>query len=249
LTAVGVSGGDAAVVPVALTSAAGGVVPSKGSSVSVSSAGVESFAPSPESLVRTAAAGGSPVSSCALKSSSGSMGSVAPAVLDVAGTGAAAFWSEPASCVAGAGALAGPPSANVVGAIPRSTSGSINSSPAPLGARAGTGRTSVATEPSREGAWTELSGAGRTGRPGSRGSSIGRSVRGSSIKRDAGSTGSWLVAGYPATPGRQYLPDGSQIEVPHSRHVIEVSFDSIGRCARGDAVPERAALRSDPSEP
>jgi hypothetical protein len=162
------------------------VAPSKGSSVSVSSAGVESLAPPPESLSRTGVAMGSPVSSCALRSSSGSMSSVAPGALDVTGVPAGAtFWSEAASCAGCVGPLAGPPT-DVVGAIPRSISGSINSSPAVPGA--------VAAGEWRSCVWAELSRAGRTGRPGSRGSSIGRSVRGSSIKRDAGSTGSCLVA-------------------------------------------------------
>lgn len=215
--------------------AEGFAAPSKGSSVSVRSAGVASFAPLPDSLSRAGVAAGSPVSSCALRSSSGSMRSVVPGALEAAGAGAMPFWSEAASCAAGVDTLAAP-STNVGGVIPSSTSGSINSSPAALGALAtSAGRASVGTGPSPEGAGAELSRAGRTGRPPSRGSSIGRSVRGSSIKRDAASTGSCLVARYPATPGRQYLPDGSQIEVPHSRRVIEVSFDITGHCARGAA--------------
>jgi len=215
--------------------------PSKGSSVSVSSAGVESLAPPSESLSRTGVAMGSPVSSCSLRSSSGSMRSVAPGALDVAGVPAAApFWSEAASCAGCVGPVAGS-STTVAGVIPRSISGSINSSPAVPGAAAAGVRRSCA--------WTEPSRAGRTGRPGSRGSSIGRSVRGSSIKRDAGSTGSCLVAGYPATPGRPHLPDGSQIEVPHLNRVIEVSFDIIRACARCDAGYLNArAPKSDPSE-
>jgi len=207
--AAGVTG---AAAPEGLASGAvaeGFAAPSKGSSVRVSSAGVESFAPLSESLPRTGVAWGSPVSSCALSSSSGSTRSVVPAALDGV---AVLFWSEAESGAVRVGAPA-VPSTGVEGVIPRSTSGSINSSLLPRGAPvAGARGPSVWAEPSREGAWTELSRADRAGRPGSRGSSMGRSVRGSSIKRDAASTGSCLVAGYPATPRQQHLPDGSQIE-------------------------------------
>ena len=136
-------------------------VPSKGSSVRVSSAGVVSFGPlepppsSCKGVART-----SPVSSSALRSSSGSMSSFGAAT----------------SRVLVAALLA----TMVSGVAPRSTSGSINSSSraSPATRADGAGRASN---------WMELSRAGRTGTPPSRGSSTGRSVRGSSIRRDAAS--------------------------------------------------------------
>jgi hypothetical protein len=73
---------------VALTSgvaADGFVALSKGSSVNVSSAGVENLAPPSESLSGTGVVGGSPVSSCALSNSSGSTRSVGPGALDAVG--------------------------------------------------------------------------------------------------------------------------------------------------------------------
>ncbi len=192
--------------------------PSKGSSVSVSSAGTDNFVPveppSCKGVART-----SPVSSSALRSSFGSTRSLDAISRGVATGLFSTFVAEG-------------------GVSPRSTSGSINSSSRPsleAGAE-GAGRAS---------AWTELSRAGRTGTPASRGSSTGRSVRGSSIGRDAAFYTTCLSCNVRARVPKRWLTDRRTGSVPRDRRLSRVPKGL--QMSRG-RLPERASVGTDPAE-
>jgi hypothetical protein len=159
----------------------------------------------------------SPVSSSALSSSSGSMRSIGLDAWDAESGATALFCSEPTGRAVAEDSPGRPSPTVVAGDAPSSTSGSMSSLlvDTPV---VGAGRASGGTAlPAGE--------AARRGSPASNGSSTGRSVKGSSIGRDAASINSCLLpvrkprqppAGAPANLYTQHADHTPSPAIRHS---------------------------------